>query len=35
MLAADMGAGEQQFVPQEIAEQHSSFDIAPVGRAVD
>ena len=30
VLAADMGAGEQQIVAQEIAQQHPRFDGAPV-----
>ena len=35
VLAADMGAGEQQFVAQEIAQQHPGFDAALIRRAVD
>ena len=35
VFAADVGAGEQQFVAQEIAQQHPGFDAAAMGRAVD
>ena len=35
VFAADMGAGELQFVAQEIAEQHPGFDAAAISRAVD
>ena len=35
VFAADMGAGELQFVPQEIAEEQARLDTAGVRRAVD
>ena len=35
VLAADMGAGQPQFVAQEIAEQQPRFDTALIGGAVD
>ena len=34
VLAADMRAGEQQVVAQEIAQQQARLDLAPIGRAV-
>ena len=34
MLATDMGAGEQQVVAQEIAQQQPAFDLPAVLRAV-
>ena len=35
VLAADMGAGQQQLVAQKIAQQHARFDRAAIARAVD
>src|ERR1700733_6160396 len=35
MFATDMGAGELEFMAQEIAEQHPRFDAAFIRRAID